>query len=149
MSASRDPEEVLASIRRLVAREVSDAQAREAEERPEKTDIPLFSHRARAAARHILGPEEQVAANGVPVIQPPSSGSSTKDESASDPLRQPAAHHTPKARTSDLSEEELRDLIREVFREEVRTRMGPRINEIIRKIVRQELAQLFPDTGER
>ncbi len=64
MSASRDPEEVLASIRRLVAKEVQHQQEREAAERPDR-DMPVVSEKASAAARRlVLGTGARIAANG-------------------------------------------------------------------------------------
>mgnify|MGYP001168834717 CR=1 FL=1 len=164
MSPARDPEDVLASIRRLVAREVSNAQARDEAERPVKPDVPVFSSRASAAARKVMKPGDYLAANGMPHPEA-KAGAAGRGIS---PHPEPKPRFTPRPSTlhldhpveppnpraerplgpfAYLTEDELREIIREIFREEVRTRMGPRINENIRKIVQQELAKLFPDDG--
>lgn len=162
MSSARDPEDVLASIRRLVAREVSDAQARDEAERPTKPDVPVFSSRASAAARKVMKPGDHLAANGMPRSEA-KPGLVGRDMA---PQVEPQRRFTPRQSTLHLdqpvempkpkdprplgpfaymTEDDLREIIREIFREEVRTRMGPRINDNIRVIVQQELAKLLSD----
>ncbi|WP_172329703.1 hypothetical protein [Mangrovicoccus sp. HB161399] len=134
MSASKNPEEVLASIRRLVAKEVQHQQEREAAERPDR-DMPVVSEKASAAARRlVLGTGARVAANGIATP----AAAQVWDEPEPDA---PAARGGPAEPQS--GEAELRAMIREILREEVRTRMGPRINENIRRIVREELRSIL------
>lgn len=175
MSSARDPEDVLASIRRLVAREVSDAQDRETAERPAKDEMPVFSARASAAARMVLRSDEHLAANGAPA-QPAADAAPSMPSAGPAPVAKagfgtggarssrPAAGHldlgaaasTPVAAQASaesgalvtMTEDQLRDMIREILREEVRERMGPRINQNIRRIVQSELAQLFSEDGQ-
>lgn len=154
MSASRDPEEVLASIRRLVAREVSDAKDREAQERPARDSMPVISSRASAAARLVLGADDQLAANGDSAEQAspsgdasaPAEGATGAPQSQGTPAEVSAGSDAAQATGSaSPTEEYLRTLIRDILHEEVRTVIGPRINENIRRIVQEELAQLFTD----
>lgn len=164
MSSARNPEEVLASIRRLVAREVSSAQERESAERPPRDSMPLISARASAAAaaRHVMRPGQALAANGAPAdagpvrpvvraeqrpvpTEPLKLGSRYRSTDEDAPGPEAAA---PAGVLGSLTETQLRDMIREILREEVRTRMGARINANIQRIVQSELAQLFPDKFE-
>lgn len=171
MSSARDPEDVLASIRRLVAREVSDAQDRETAERPAKDEMPVFSARASAAARMVLRADEPLAANGAPA-QPAGDAAPSRPSAGPEPVAKagfgtggerpsrPDAEHldlgaaasTPVAAESGvlgpMTEDQLRAIIREILREEVRERMGPRINQNIRRIVQSELAQLFSEDSQ-
>ncbi|MBE3639104.1 hypothetical protein [Mangrovicoccus algicola] len=138
MTGSRDPEEVLASIRRLVAREVQNQQAREKAERPDRGDLPVVSQKASAAARRlVLGAGERVAANGTIAPAPGRSGAADWARIDAEAPAAPAAE--------DAEEARLRALIRDILREEVRTRMGPRINENIRRILREELQSLLSE----
>ncbi len=63
MSARREPEEVLASIRRLVAREVEAAQDRDRADAPASRAAPVISSRALAAAQMARDGEEGPASN--------------------------------------------------------------------------------------
>lgn len=137
MNTARNPDDVLASIRQLVAKEVRHAREREAAERPERPEPQMVSERASAAARLVLGPDARVAANGRRApLTVPQPAPVTAAPVPAEP-RAPADNVL-----SGLSEAGLRDMIREIIREEVRSRMGPRISEIIRKVVQQELGRL-------
>lgn len=155
MSTARDPDEVLASIRRLVAREVSDAKDREAQERPVKDSVPVLSSKASQAARLVLGEDEAIAANGLPsetrspgAYQPPQphTTGAAGIPNADKPTTASAPETAPEPVSAPAhSEDDLRDMIRDIIREEVRNNIGPRINANIRRIVQEELAQLFSE----
>ncbi|WP_138469737.1 hypothetical protein [Poseidonocella sp. HB161398] len=143
MSAARDPEEVLASIRRLVAKEVKNQQDREAAERPDR-DMPVVSEKASAAARRlVLGADARIAANGTEVPAAEAAASEPSWDLPLEPVSAAeAAEAEPVADLPGIDEAKLRNLVREILREEIRNRMGPRINENIRRILREELRAL-------
>ncbi len=141
MSGSRNPEEVLASIRKLVAKEVQHQQQREAAERPDRGDLPSVSEKASEAARRlVLGTGARLAANGTATPQAAKIWDEPEGQDGPGTASAPA-----EAPVQDA--EALRALIREILREEVRTRMGPRINENIRRIVREELRGILGGEG--
>lgn len=163
MSASRDPEEVLASIRRLVAREVSDAKEREAQERPARDTMPMLSSRASQAARLVLGSDEATADNGA--TDPEAGGvgeagtGAGSAEAAQPHAPSPASSHgagrgTGAAETAAdaaqqaVSEEALRGVIRDILQDELHGALAQQIEPVIRRIVQDELAQLFAGTPE-
>ncbi|MEM8554250.1 MAG: hypothetical protein AAGF71_05410 [Pseudomonadota bacterium] len=151
MSTERDHEAVLSSIRRLVAREVDEAEARDAGSFPARPPLRRFP------GATAMDPEQspQLAANGHEVPGGVAPGSADTASAARSRLTLGGASETPEPQTDpviaetdvtaagDYSDQALRELVRDVLREEVRTRMGPRINRIIRQVVREELDRIL------
>lgn len=152
----RDPEEVLASIRKLVAREVDTARAREATERSEPPPVPMMSARASAAARlkregvpelpsnASTGPDLGVeASEGAALEAEPTAVTESAEPDLRELLRAELASAAAQLPKPQIDTDALRDLIRE----EQGATPGPQFDpDAVRTLIHEEMAAVAPPT---